>query len=96
MLKAAGFKNYWQIKNSICNYAEKGASYKALIFSRIIADALVKDGLWISSRAGSFITIEVALEIFEHPKPDSSLLTVFLRSSLDSTLLLNFPAGKKR
>ena len=96
MSKAVGFNNYRQIKKFVCNYAEKGASYKALIFSRIIADALVKDGLWISSRAGSFITIEVALEIFEHPKPDSSLLTVFLRSSLDSTLLLKFPAGKKR
>ncbi|HEX8287437.1 MAG TPA: hypothetical protein VF556_05550 [Pyrinomonadaceae bacterium] len=96
MSKGAGFNNYRQIKKFVCNYAEKGASYKALIFSRIIADALVKDGLWISSRAGSFITIEVALEILSIRNRNSSLLTVFLRSSLDSTLLLKFPAGKKR
>ncbi|MCA1624229.1 MAG: hypothetical protein LC768_09990 [Acidobacteria bacterium] len=58
-------------------------------------DALIKTVFWISSRAGSFIITEVALEIFEHPKPDSSQLTVFLRSQFDSTLLLTFPkAGK--
>jgi len=46
-------------------------------------------------RAGSFFITEVALEIFEHPKPDSSLLTVFLRSQFDSTLLLKFPIREK-
>jgi cold-inducible RNA-binding protein len=49
----------------------------------------------ISSRAGSFIITEVALEIFEHPKPDSSPTAVFLRSQFDSTLLLTFPHREK-
>jgi hypothetical protein len=55
-----------------------------------------KTVFWISSRAGSFLIIEVALEFFLSIRnPNSSLLTVFLRSQLDSTLLLKFPAGKK-
>src|SRR5580765_6029636 len=34
-----------------------------------LLDALVKDGFWISLRAGSLLVSEVALEVIEHPKP---------------------------
>ena len=96
MSKAVGFNNYRQIKKSVCNYAEKGASYKALIFSRIIVDALVKDGLWISSRAGSFITIEVALEIFEHPKPKFFVVDRFSPKFTRFDASFEIPCGEEK
>ena len=34
-----------------------------------------------SSRAGSFIVTEVALEIFEHPKPDFSQAQTILKTN---------------
>ena len=35
------------------------------------------------------------MKFLEHPKPDSSQPTVFLRSQFDSTLLLKFPKREK-
>jgi hypothetical protein len=52
----------------------------SVLLLHLLFDALVKNGFWISLRAGSSLITEVALEIFEHPKSDSSLPTVFLRS----------------
>jgi len=40
-------------------------------------DALVKDGFLDKFESRSFLITEVALEIFEHPKSDSSQPTVF-------------------
>jgi hypothetical protein len=34
-----------------------------------------------SSRAGSFLVTEVALEIFEHPKPDFPQVKTFLKTN---------------
>ena len=50
----------------------------------------------ISSRAGSFIITEVALEIFEHPKPDSSQLTVFLRSQIRFETSFDIPSIREK
>jgi RNA recognition motif-containing protein len=57
-----------------------------------------KTVFWISSRAGSFFSyIEVALEFFLSIRnPKSSLLTVFLRSQLDSNFFGNSPKRRQR
>jgi RNA recognition motif-containing protein len=48
-----------------------------------------------SLRAGSFLVTEVALEIFKHPKPDSSAGRSNPKDQSDSILLLKFPKREK-
>jgi RNA recognition motif-containing protein len=52
--------------------------------------------LWISSRAGSFITIEVALEIFEHPKPKFFVVDRFSPKSIRFDASFEIPCGEEK
>jgi hypothetical protein len=51
-------------QKAICNYSADDASYSILPSLASFLGALVKDGFWISLRAGSFVSTEVALEVF--------------------------------
>ena len=62
----------FQKRNFAYNYFSPEASYWVFILLLRHFWCARQNGFWISSRAGSFLVIEVALEIFEHPKHDSS------------------------